>query len=171
MAYYENDRLEADSRHCRLDGEACSRCTIKASPICCSLCSPSHSLFAILPSMDEQPAKPSTSRASQVEASYTMTAADLELRAALHAFRRQQTQAKLGSAHLKNLGPGAIMGDQVLKRILDCARVHKIETVEQLYRETKWNRALEFGENVLKLIAVYVSLSALPFCCSLHGDH
>ena len=112
--------------------------------------------FRNSPIHDQKPAKASTTRASHVEASYTMTPADLELRTALHVFRRQQTVAKLGSAHLKNLGPAVIMGDHVLKRILDCARAQKIQTVEQLYRETKWNRAQEFGEEVLKLIIKYV---------------
>lgn len=134
---------------------------MQPSPICCSLCSPNYHLFRWLPPLDVTPLRPAAPRASQVDTRYTMSELDLKFRAALHSFRREQTVKLYGLAHLKNLGPGAIMGDETLKRIVDCARAHKIRCLESLARETKWNRTSELGEHVLCLIAEYVS-SLLP---------
>ncbi|TBU21121.1 hypothetical protein BD311DRAFT_633283, partial [Dichomitus squalens] len=169
VAYYENDRiskstllffqafihftnLEPDNRPCHPQG--CARCVLRPSPICCSLCSPTHPLFAILPNPSHQSSSAqaaSSARASKVS-SAPMDPQDCQLQAALHTFRREQTIKVYGRRRLNSNGPGAIMGDEVLKRIVDCARSHKLGTVEALARETKWSRAHELGEEVLKIV-------------------
>ncbi|KAI0641185.1 P-loop containing nucleoside triphosphate hydrolase protein [Trametes meyenii] len=149
-AFYGNDALASDHRACQSEGEGCSRCLVPPSSVCCSLCSPDHSLFAVfsIPLSD----KTALPRASQIETRYKMTSTDIELRRALHAFRRSKTLEVLGKAHLQNLGTGMIMGDEVLGRIADCARAGKLPSPEALARETKWNRALEFAQDVLQLV-------------------
>ena len=62
---------------------------------------------------------------------------------------------EFGLAILNNLGPGLIMGNAILDRIADCARAHKLDMVESLYRETKWDLAWELGEQVLNLANRY----------------
>ncbi len=81
-----------------------------------------------------------------------MSASDIEFRKALHDFRREKTLARYGLAHLNNLGHGLIMGDEVFKRIADCARAQKLTSVESLFRETKWSRSNELGEELLGLV-------------------
>ncbi|KAI0636166.1 P-loop containing nucleoside triphosphate hydrolase protein [Trametes polyzona] len=161
-AYFENDRVSPDTDVCLTgDGTACGRCNVLPSPVCCSLCSPNHPLFGLLPPADNTPSRQHSSRASQVDGKYSMTSLDVEFRAALHAFRREHTAKLYGDAYLRNIGPETIMGDAILKRIMDCARVHKIRCLDSLYRETKWNRTWELGELVLKLIDEYVPSSSL----------
>ncbi|KAI0741660.1 P-loop containing nucleoside triphosphate hydrolase protein [Daedaleopsis nitida] len=145
-AYYENDRIQANGQQCE---DNCLRCTGTPPTICCSLCTPDHPIFAVLPPCDEPLPKTSTPRASQVDTSYKMNDIDIKLRSALHEFRRMQTLQTYGRAHLNNLGCGAIMGDDVLRRVLDCARANKIRSVDSLYRETKWNWSRELGNEVL----------------------
>ncbi|CDO76692.1 hypothetical protein BN946_scf184975.g1 [Trametes cinnabarina] len=171
-AFYENDRLskaissfrercpslityiiEADEERCMADtGRDCSRCSLPPSTVCCSLCTPSHPLFSMLASIDEPLDKPKASRTSQVDSKYTFNPRDIKLRDGLHALRRENTVRLFGLSHLDELGPGAVMSDEILKRIIDCARVYKLRDIEALYRETKWHRAHELGEAVLRLV-------------------
>ena len=81
-----------------------------------------------------------------------MNDADIAFRHALHTFRREQTIKIYSRTHLEGLGYGAIMGDRLLQRIVDCARANKIRSLEQLYRETKWNRAFKLGDAVIQLV-------------------
>ncbi|EJF62759.1 hypothetical protein DICSQDRAFT_169151 [Dichomitus squalens LYAD-421 SS1] len=67
-----------------------------------------------------------------------MTPTDVAFRAELNQYRREQTLKTRGLAHLNNLGAGIIMGDDTLDRIADCARAHKLMTVETLYQEMKY---------------------------------
>jgi hypothetical protein len=74
------------------------------------------------------------------------------LEADLHAFRKARTIELRGRAHFRSLGAGYIMPDDVLRRIVDCARFHHIRTSEELLKETRWHRVSEDGEHVLALI-------------------
>ncbi|KAI0632073.1 P-loop containing nucleoside triphosphate hydrolase protein [Trametes polyzona] len=148
-AYYENDRIGPDMHPC------CERCAIRppsTSGPCCSLCSPNHPLLAILPPLDALPTKTSAPRASKVPAKYPMNSHDTELQLALNAFRRKKTLERFGQSHLRNRGASAIMPNEILQRIADCAHAHKLPSVDHLSRETKWHRASEFGEEVLQIV-------------------
>jgi hypothetical protein len=56
----------------------------------------------------------------------------MELRNALNEFREKETIKKFGLSRLKNSGPGLIMPDAVLKRIVDCAHMQKIGNKDDL---------------------------------------
>lgn len=99
---------------------------------------------------------------------YASTSADIQLQTALDTFRREKTHQIYGRAHLKNLGPGSIMANNVLKRIVDCARVRKLPTLGALYRETKWSRAADLGEQVLEVVGKYVFTHILYYSRYLH---
>lgn len=77
---------------------------------------------------------------------------DLTLRDALHQFWKQKTLERFGRVTLKNHGPGLIMSDEVLTRIVDCAHWGRIHSGESLAKETKWTRVDEYGEAILKLV-------------------
>lgn len=83
---------------------------------------------------------------------YTMSDKDREFRDALHQFRRTKMKEVFGLAVLCNLGPGLIMGDSVLDRIADCARVNKLTSLDALYRETKWDQTWDLGDAVLAVV-------------------
>jgi hypothetical protein len=76
----------------------------------------------------------------------------MNLRDALHNFRKEQTIARFGHACLRNTGPGIIMADDVLQRIIDCAHFHLIESPQQLLKETRWSRVDQYGEEIVSLI-------------------
>ncbi|KAJ7796220.1 hypothetical protein B0H14DRAFT_2236293, partial [Mycena olivaceomarginata] len=67
-----------------------------------------------------------------------------------------------GVARFRNLGAGYIMPDDVLHRIVDCARHHKIQNIEDLLKETRWHRVSEDGERVLALISEHRPLPPPP---------
>ncbi|KAI0743681.1 hypothetical protein C8Q80DRAFT_1106518, partial [Daedaleopsis nitida] len=138
-------------------------CLVPASSICCSLCSPNH---RILPPLSATPIKERTTWASKVTNMYTMTSIDNKFHAALHAYHREKTQQIYGWRHLKKLSPSAVLSDEQLKRILNCAHAHKLASVDDLVKGTKWSRARKFGEDVLCLISQYVfcyTILAIPF--------
>ena len=81
---------------------------------------------------------------------------DRDFQTALNKLRRDTTQIQFGLAILNNLGPDLIMGDSILERITQCARAHKLGTLEDLYKETKWDQTWELGGEVLQLVRQYV---------------
>lgn len=81
-----------------------------------------------------------------------MGSVDVRFHDALHEFRREKTLQLFGRRHLHNWGPGTVMGDTTLKRIIDCSRAYKLGSMEALVRETKWTRAGEYGNDILQLV-------------------
>ncbi|KAJ3555330.1 hypothetical protein NM688_g2638 [Phlebia brevispora] len=160
MAFYENDRISAAREECQPDG--CSRCSPTNSPICCELCWNAQSThthqnpFRMLPTLDALPAQePAGTHTSNIKKDYAFEPADIQLQDALHEFRNAKTIKLFGLPHLVEMGPTLVMGDDTLQRIIDCARVHKIDTTDALKRETKWARTLEFGAEILAIIHRY----------------
>ncbi|KAJ7626573.1 P-loop containing nucleoside triphosphate hydrolase protein [Mycena polygramma] len=157
--YFESDKAVSDHRECRTDlPDGCPRCVAQPPRICCELCTPAH--FENFAQMDlplKEPTVPSRSRLGP----YKAEASDMNLRDALHDFRRQATLARPnGRAILKNSGPGAVMSNEVLTRIMDCAHFFKIGSTEQLSRETR--PAAEYGVAVLDLIRLHRPIPEAP---------
>ncbi|KAF8135271.1 hypothetical protein K438DRAFT_1493035, partial [Mycena galopus ATCC 62051] len=138
-----------DHLQCRDDlADGCPRCVAKSPKVCCELCNPEY--FASFGHVDLPKAPPVPHR-SRITA-YKAERQDMDLRDALHQFRRGATIRKFSLAVPKNSGPGVVMSNEVLQRIVDCAHRHKIESTEQLEKETHWAGAAEFGEEVIALI-------------------
>ncbi|KAJ7169359.1 hypothetical protein C8R43DRAFT_876497, partial [Mycena crocata] len=138
-----------DHLACRPDLEGgCTRCKIAPSSICCALCTPNEfEDFARvnLPKNKQQPKRTNI-------ANYKADRVDFALRDDLIAFRKSRTVELRGTAYYRNLGGAYIMPDEVLQRIVDCARSHKVQTTADLLKETRWHRVPEDGEQVLALI-------------------
>ena len=79
----------------------------------------------------------------------------MELQNALHDFRKTRTLEHFGCAHLHNTGPGVIMADDVLQRIVDCTHFYLIKMTAQLAKETHWSGSEEFGDAILDLIKLH----------------
>jgi hypothetical protein len=137
----------------------CPRCHIVKPTICCELCSPLHfTNFAI--SNIPKP-KPKAQR-SKIKTNYKYDKRDMDLATALHEFRRQKTIEKFGRASLRNHGPGAIMGNDILDRIVDCAHAGRISSKEELRKETRWAGVNDYGDEVLSLIQAHCPLPPRP---------
>ncbi|KAJ7105153.1 hypothetical protein C8R44DRAFT_530409, partial [Mycena epipterygia] len=139
-----------DHKECRTDlPDGCPRCVTQTPRTCCELCTPAHfETFGRVALPLKEQAAPSRSRI----ASYKADATDMKLRDALHEFRRTTTVTKYSRAVLKDSGPGVVMSNEVLQRIVDCAHHFKIQSTDQLLRETRWAGATEFGTAVVDLV-------------------
>ncbi|KAJ6570792.1 hypothetical protein B0H10DRAFT_1665003, partial [Mycena sp. CBHHK59/15] len=87
---------------------------------------------------------------------------DMALKNDLHLFRKERTIAVISRASFRNHGAGAIMSDEVLDRIVECAHFGKIQTTADLVKETHWHRAAEDGAKILALIGQHHPIPAPP---------
>ena len=87
---------------------------------------------------------------------------DMALRRDLEFWRRDQAEKAYGPGHVRNLGPGLIMGVSTRDRIVDCVHYAKIKTVDQLERETKWTHAIEYGPEIIKVIGKHYPSDLSP---------
>lgn len=83
---------------------------------------------------------------------YAEGALDVAVRSEIEAWRCQETRKTYGKTHLRNLGPGLIMAESIRDRIVMCAHVSKIHTIEDLEKETKWGGANQFGDAIIAII-------------------
>ncbi|KAJ3475464.1 hypothetical protein NLI96_g11819 [Meripilus lineatus] len=83
---------------------------------------------------------------------YIPSSHDLEFQHILDSWRRNKTREIFGLAFLKNTGAAFILPDDILARIADCARVGKINSLDTLFKETKWYHAREYHDDMLRLI-------------------
>ncbi|KAG6822549.1 hypothetical protein H0H93_005337, partial [Arthromyces matolae] len=75
-----------------------------------------------------------------------MTPQDYALLDALNDWRDTATIERYGIPHLKDYGSTLIMPESVLDRILICAQHSKIQSVEELVKETQWDEARLYGD-------------------------
>ena len=87
---------------------------------------------------------------------------DMGLRDALNDFREQETIKKFGKSQLKNSGPGLIMPNDILKRIVDCVHAQKITNKDDLQLETHWSCVDLFADTVLAIIDMCCRPSPAP---------
>ncbi|KAK7015396.1 P-loop containing nucleoside triphosphate hydrolase protein, partial [Favolaschia claudopus] len=150
--YFSSDKPTSDHSQCRQDlPGGCPRCVANIPRVCCELCNPAYFESFAMVDLPKPPPIPHKSRIAK----YESEARDMKLRNALHEFRRDATRRKFSRAVLKNSGPGVVMSNEVLQRIVDCAHWYKIQTLEHLEKETRWAGAAEFGADVLALIDMY----------------
>jgi ATP-dependent DNA helicase RecQ len=127
----------------------CQHCIIRQPAVCCALCNPQ--IFTDFAHSD--PAlRPKRTRKRSSIPDYTPDQYDTGLRDALNEFREQETVKKFGKSRLKNSGPGLIMPNDILKRIIDCVHAQKITNKEDLQHETRWSRIDQFADAVLAII-------------------
>ena len=89
---------------------------------------------------------------TRVKGKYETTPQDDALRQALHVFRKERTVQLFGHTTLKTLGPGIVMPNDILQRIVDGAHFHLINEVRDVGNLTHWIRAPDLGGEVLALI-------------------
>src|SRR5882762_8009475 len=79
---------------------------------------------------------------------------NMNLRNALNNFCEEETIKKFGKLGLKNSGPGLIMRNNILQRIVDCTHAQKIINKDHLQLETHWTHVDLFADAVLAIINI-----------------
>ncbi|KIM70516.1 hypothetical protein SCLCIDRAFT_12461 [Scleroderma citrinum Foug A] len=138
-----SDHLECDPH----SAEGCTCCHIMQPTVCCDIHDPS-----VFSSFEAD--IPHTSRAAQQfhPPKYTQMEQDRALGDALHNWREDKTSALFGWAALNNFGPCLVMPNSILDQIINCAHYNKIETLQDLKKETGWTEADKLGGEVIALI-------------------
>ncbi|KIN93626.1 hypothetical protein M404DRAFT_170778 [Pisolithus tinctorius Marx 270] len=144
---FNNAAAESDHHECNsADTQGCTRCNIMEPAICCDVHNPTD--FS-----SYETHIPKTPRATQCSRlpKYMKDKYDYKLESALLDWCDEKTSAVYGWACLNDDGP-VIMSDATLDRIVDCAHHHKIQTCQDLRRETGWIDSDLYGNEVLALI-------------------
>ncbi|KAI5982404.1 P-loop containing nucleoside triphosphate hydrolase protein [Pisolithus albus] len=156
---FENDAAEADHLMCDTDRPVgCDHCRIILASVCCDIHHPEEFLN-LMSSILKSPTAPPRSRIPK----YDPTQRDHTLQNALDEWREQTTSAVYGWHHLNDIGPSIVMCNTTLGRIVNCAHHHKINSIQDLRRETAWPDADRYGGEVLSLIQRHAVPLASPF--------
>ncbi|ETW78200.1 hypothetical protein HETIRDRAFT_429262 [Heterobasidion irregulare TC 32-1] len=106
-----------------------------------------------------RPQFPALPRARHLDTKYIVTPIDMELHDVLHQYWKERMAAKYGPALLKDLGPGLIMSNQIIQRIIDAVHAGRIALLGDLKHEVKWSRADKLGKDVLPIAQQHQLLS------------
>ncbi|KAJ3495027.1 hypothetical protein NLJ89_g10694 [Agrocybe chaxingu] len=157
--YFQNNQASADHLTCdETRPGGCARCSLPPPTICCDVHTPTAFVHFDVPRQKSSrlPAR------STLDTKYTMTPADNDLYEALDAWRILKTETEFGYATLVDLGASLVMPSDTLERIMHCAHHCKIRTVADLKKETRWDEADNFGNEVVALILRIRPPPALP---------
>ncbi|KAG2100864.1 hypothetical protein BD769DRAFT_1312260, partial [Suillus cothurnatus] len=146
--FFKNEEAESDHHKCdTLETPGCLRCLITQSNICCDIHTPAY-FVPFISTIPKQQKQPSRSRLAK----FHMALLDLKLTDALDDWREEATIKLYGHAHLHDLGPGLIMPNSILDRIVECAHFLKIKSTADLVKETRWSGANKHGDEIIALI-------------------
>ncbi|KAG2343221.1 hypothetical protein BDR05DRAFT_884945 [Suillus weaverae] len=128
--------------------QGCLRCAPVPPKICCDIHHPNTFLFfdTIIPTLPKGPQR------SRLPKHSTMGPVGYELCGLLEDWREAATRRVYGDSNLRDYGPGTVMPDSVLDCIVDCAQHHKILTIQDLRKETRWSGSDQFGSDIIAII-------------------
>lgn len=127
----------SDHRECQPDlVNKYGRRTVAESDVCCELCYPNaessqHLIHILL----DGPVMQGQAR-SRIDTKYTPGAMEASLQRTLREPRRHRMIETVGEDVLAEVGLEVLMSDATCQRVLDCAHSGKVNTLEQLQRET-----------------------------------
>jgi hypothetical protein len=87
-----------------------------------------------------------------------MDSQDNEFRLALLAWRRDAALAAFKGSVVHRYGPKVLMADDIMDRVVECARARKLCSLAALERETSWTYARDEkygGAQLVALVAHY----------------
>lgn len=89
---------------------------------------------------------------------------DRKLFLELEKWRDERAIEALGCANFEEWGAEMFMSDETLQRLVDCAHVGKLQTVEAIHRETRWRKdhTVKFGTSLLEIITMCAPALSLP---------
>lgn len=137
----------------------CSCCCLTPSTSCCDIHTPER--FQVVAPLNVQ-RLPRGKRSTLPKTMHTVQHS--QLREALCNWRAKKTAIEFSMSHLADIGPSLVLPNAILDRIVICAQVHKISTVEQLRKETRWTESVRYSEEILGIIQLYIPwhVSNLP---------
>ncbi|KAF8226812.1 hypothetical protein L208DRAFT_1013204, partial [Tricholoma matsutake] len=126
----------------------CSRCRPLAPSLCCDIHNPNSFRQFFVPASKRShiPAQ------SRIPKDLPMTDEDFALWEALDNWQEAKTILIYGRASLRDVGSVLAMPTKVLDRIVECAHIFKIRSLDNLQRETRWERVDKWGSEILLLI-------------------
>lgn len=101
--------------------------------------------------MTNIPRLPPNPRRSRL-APYQLLPVDMSLKDELCSWRREAAIAKFGAGNVRMLGPGLIMANSVVERIVNAAHYLKINDIDDLRKESQWEGSAEHAAEVVELI-------------------
>ncbi|KAI0310543.1 hypothetical protein OF83DRAFT_1028360, partial [Amylostereum chailletii] len=134
------------------DPLGCSRCRPFPSRLCCDLCTPSLLAdMGILLTSPSSELRPGSKGRSAIR---KKPETDLEesLRIQLREWRQTTAMDVYSRATYKKHGPPLLLSNHNLARIIVCAQANKIKTLEDIKRETLWDKVDAHGAAVLAII-------------------
>ncbi|KAI6096632.1 hypothetical protein F5141DRAFT_971147, partial [Pisolithus sp. B1] len=144
---FDNAAAESDHHECNdSDMSGCPCCNVTSPTTCCDIHDPSA-----FSSFGSQLPKPSRVSQRSRLPKYMKGKYDYKLEEALLDRCEDKMVAIYGWACLNDHG-AVVMTSAMLNRIVNCAHHQKIQTCQDLKRETGWMNSDQFGDEVLNLI-------------------
>ncbi|KAI6035835.1 hypothetical protein EDC04DRAFT_2604828 [Pisolithus marmoratus] len=132
--------------------------------VCCDLHDPTAFLFVNTP----PPTTVKNATHSHLS-KYTMDEREVALCDALEDWREAKVVTKLGSAHVMDISPGFILPSPMIDHIIDSAHHLKLQTINDLQKETHWSGAGLYGAEVLAIIhCIIPQPSDMPALMRMH---
>ena len=123
--------------------------------VCCNIHDPTvFSLF--------EADVPGTSRTTQRTRHVSKYTQDRALGDTIHDWREEKTSALYGWAALNDFGPCLVMPNPILECVVNCVHHNKIETLQDLKKETGWTEADQLGVEVIALIQRHILPCSSP---------
>ncbi|KAF6764720.1 P-loop containing nucleoside triphosphate hydrolase protein [Ephemerocybe angulata] len=118
--------------------------------VCCDVCDPEefkeYSVEFVKPVRG--PGKSSVASLQKTP----MDDATATFKASLYEWRKTKASEKFKPSTIRQLGTKVLMADEILNRVIECARARKLTDLESIRRETSWRYADELGLSLLELI-------------------
>ncbi|KAI6097400.1 hypothetical protein EV401DRAFT_1879803, partial [Pisolithus croceorrhizus] len=150
---FNNAAAILDHHECNRDNaQGCLRCHIMEPVICCDIHNPPEFASYDTPN----PKAPQAAQHSCLP-KYMKDKSDLDLENALLDWHEEKTAAVYSWACLFDNGP-MVMTNSTLDHIVDCTHHHKIQTPQDLKRETTWADSNLYASEVLSLIERHAAL-------------
>ncbi|RPD52130.1 hypothetical protein L227DRAFT_515313 [Lentinus tigrinus ALCF2SS1-6] len=147
------DHLAPDPEYC------CSRCAPTAAVVCCDLCDPTD-VTAMIPTRNDSPAKTQRNPTQLKIDPYTPSEAEHALRRELHQWRDATTPLVYGDFDF--FGPDMLLRFKIIDRIVDLAHARKLDTVQDLEKQTKWCFSARYGADILRIVHVHFPKNLPP---------
>ncbi|TFK18252.1 P-loop containing nucleoside triphosphate hydrolase protein [Coprinopsis marcescibilis] len=137
---HQNDRFLCDS-------QGCARCKLLQPTVCCDVCHPGEfTQYSV-----EFVKTPKATARSSVK-TLPMDDHAKDLKRALYVWRKDIALKIHSPGIIRAHGNKIVMTEDILNRIIDCARAKKLPSVEALKLETSWRYAEEHGASLLAIV-------------------
>ncbi|KAI6041716.1 hypothetical protein EDC04DRAFT_2554455, partial [Pisolithus marmoratus] len=138
--------------------QGCVQSVLTKPLMCCDLHSPAAFSFVDMP-----PPTTVKNAACSHLSKYTMDEREVALCDALEDWREAKAVAKLGSDCVMDFSPGFILPSLMIDHIVNSAHHLKLQTINNLWKETHWSGVGLYGTEVLAIIhCIIPQLSDIP---------